>query len=43
MLATHGAAAIPVVDRPAALKLVTRYGDDAAAALVRHPGGTVRS
>jgi len=36
LLARHGDEAIWIVQRPAALKLTTQYGDDAARALIHH-------
>jgi hypothetical protein len=38
LLAAHGSEALLIVREPALLELVARHGDDAAVALVRHPG-----
>jgi hypothetical protein len=38
LLAAHGSEALVIAREPALLDLVARHGDDAARALVRHPG-----
>jgi NADPH:quinone reductase-like Zn-dependent oxidoreductase len=41
LLAQHGPQAAGIVSRREALALVARHGDDAAAAMIRHPGAAV--
>lgn len=38
LLSRHGDDAISIISQPKALQLATKYGDDAAEAMIRHPG-----